>query len=110
MRRVLMMSPHFPPDPSAGTHRVRLLAPRLKAHGWDPVVLTVDPRDYEGRLDPELAALVPGDVEVVRCRADCGSAAVLQLTVLGSIADQRGFMTTSTGPRTVRQTAREGPE
>jgi len=64
-----MISPHFPPDTSAGTHRVRLLAPHLRAFGWEPTVLTVDPRDYEGRLDPDLARLVPEDLEVVRCRA-----------------------------------------
>ena len=69
MRRVLMISPHFPPDSTAGTHRVRLLAPHLQAHGWEPTVLTVDPRDYEGRLDPALAASVPPDLRVVRCRA-----------------------------------------
>lgn len=68
-RKILMISPHFPPDTSAGTHRVRLLAPHLPEHGWEPTVLTVDPRDYEGRLDPELADLVPGGLRVVRCRA-----------------------------------------
>lgn len=69
MRRVLMVSPHFPPDTSAGTHRVRLLAPHLGKHGWEPTVVAVDPRDYEGRLDPELAELVPASVRVVRSRA-----------------------------------------
>ena len=69
MRRVLMVSPHFPPDTSAGAHRVRLLAPHLRRHGWDPTVVTVDPRDYEGRLDPELGELVPVDLRVVRVRA-----------------------------------------
>jgi hypothetical protein len=69
MRRVLMISPHFPPDSTAATHRVRLLAPHLPAHGWQPTVLTVDPRDYEGRLDPDLLASVPPEVRVVRTRA-----------------------------------------
>jgi hypothetical protein len=69
MARVLMLSPHFPPDTSAGAHRVRLLAPHLRRHGWEPTVVTVDPRDYEGRLDPGLADLVPEDLRVVRCRA-----------------------------------------
>jgi hypothetical protein len=64
-----LVSPHFPPDTSAGAHRVRLLAPRLPAHGWEPTVVTVDPRDYEGRLDPGLASLVPAELRVVRCRA-----------------------------------------
>jgi hypothetical protein len=69
MRRLLMISPHFPPDSSAGTHRVRLLAPHLAAYGWTATVLTVAAKDYEGRLDPELAGLVPGSLEVVRSRA-----------------------------------------
>ena len=69
MARVLMVTPHFPPDTSAGAHRVRLLAPHLSRYGWEPTVVTVDPRDYEGRLDGGLAALLPEDLRVVRCRA-----------------------------------------
>src|SRR5438445_10315449 len=69
MRRVLMVSPHFPPDTSAGTHRVRLLAPHLSRYGWKPTVVSIDPRDYEGRLDPDLANLVPASLRVVRSRA-----------------------------------------
>ena len=64
-----MLSPHFPPDTSAGTHRVRLLAPHLPEYGWQPVVVTVDPDRYEGRLDPGLLSLVPASLPVVRCRA-----------------------------------------
>jgi glycosyltransferase involved in cell wall biosynthesis len=69
MRRVLMISPHFPPDSTAATHRVRLLAPHMEGCGWQPTVLTVDPRDYEGRLDPALFDSVPRNVRVVRTRA-----------------------------------------
>src|SRR5437870_2505976 len=68
-RRLLIISPHFPPDSTAGTHRVRLLAPHLRECGWEPTVLTVDARDYEGVLDPVLAESVPADVRVVRVRA-----------------------------------------
>jgi len=68
-RRVLMISPHFPPDSSAATHRVRLLAPHLATYGWEPTVITLDPRDYESRLDRGLAELVRSSLRVVRCRA-----------------------------------------
>ncbi len=77
MRNVLMISPHFPPDSSAATHRVRLIAPHLARYGWQPTVLSIDPRDYEGRLDPDLAASVPPDVRVVRTRAWPASASRL---------------------------------
>ena len=69
IHRVLMVSPHFPPDSSAGTHRVRLLAAHLARHGWEPTVLSVDPRDVPGRLDPTLEALVPAHVRVIHARA-----------------------------------------
>ena len=69
MRRVLMISPHFPPDTSAGSHRVRLLAPYLREFGWEPTVVSVDPESYEGRLDPDLARLVPDSIRVVRVPA-----------------------------------------
>jgi hypothetical protein len=69
VRRVLFISPHFPPDSTAGTHRARLLAPRLRAHGWEATVLTVEPSGYEGPLDRALAESVPEDLQVVRVAA-----------------------------------------
>src|SRR5262249_21478598 len=69
MRRVLMVSPHFPPDSSAASHRVRLLAPHLPDAGWTPTVLTVTASAYEGRLDPDLESLVPPAVRVERVEA-----------------------------------------
>src|SRR5262245_2934246 len=69
IRRVLLISPHFPPDSSAGTHRARLLAPYLSRYGWEPTILTLDPDAYEGQLDHGLPALLPASLRVVRCRA-----------------------------------------
>ncbi len=68
-RRVLMLTPHFPPDTTAGAHRVRLLAPHLPDFGWEPVVVSVAADRYEGAIDPGLLALVPADVRVVRSPA-----------------------------------------
>jgi glycosyltransferase involved in cell wall biosynthesis len=68
-RRLLLVSPHFPPDASAGTHRARLLAKHLPREGWETTVVTVDPRDYEGVVDDELSQLVAPDLDVVRVRA-----------------------------------------
>jgi glycosyltransferase involved in cell wall biosynthesis len=64
-----MVSPHFPPDSSAASHRVRLLAPYLAESGWSPTVVTVDKSAYEGRLDADLEALVPPSLRVVHARA-----------------------------------------
>jgi hypothetical protein len=69
MRRVLMVTPHFPPDSSAAAHRVRLLAPHLPEAGWTPTIVTLDPSAYEGRLDRDLEALVPSGLRIVRAPA-----------------------------------------
>src|SRR5687768_5323646 len=69
VRQVLMIAPHFPPDTGAATHRVRLFAPYLAEFGWEPTVLTVLPSANEGRQDPELAAMVPSGLRVVRAGA-----------------------------------------
>jgi hypothetical protein len=69
MRRVLFVSPHFPPDTSAATHRARLLAPHLEAAGWSPTILTCTPASYATRLDPDLLALVPASLRVERVDA-----------------------------------------
>ncbi len=69
MRRVLIVSPYFPPSTLAGVHRARLLARHLPAHGWEPVVVAVHERHHEEPLDPGLAALVPAQVRVMKTGA-----------------------------------------
>ena len=69
MKRVLFVSPHYPPDNAAGTHRARVLAPYLESCGWRPTVLTVEPSAYEGALDLELEAMSAGRVDVIRAMA-----------------------------------------
>src|SRR5512141_1634744 len=83
VRRVLMISPHFPPDSTAATHRVRLLAPHLAEYGWTPTVLTVDQAGEEGANDHDLAALVPANLDVARTRA--WPAALTRLVGIGDL-------------------------
>lgn len=68
-RTVLIVSPHFPPSSLAGVHRARLIAKRLPEHGWRPIVVRVDERHYTEPGDPDLAALVPVELEQVRTGA-----------------------------------------
>ncbi len=69
LREMVLVSPYFPPSTLAGVHRARHLAKHLPAWGWKPIVLCVDEAFHEQRLDPQLAQLVPGDVEVVKTTA-----------------------------------------
>ena len=69
MKRLIIISPYFPPSTLAGVHRARILATHLPAAGWQPTVLCVHERFYTETTDPELAALLPADLEVVKTKA-----------------------------------------
>ena len=69
MKKVLIIYPHWPPSNLVGVHRVRLIVNELRDCGWEPVVLTVDERDYEEEGAPDSEILVNEDVEVVKVRA-----------------------------------------
>lgn len=46
-RRVLVITYHWPPDAAIGGVRPVKLVAQLKAHGWEPIILTVNPRYYQ---------------------------------------------------------------
>src|SRR5205085_4368567 len=68
-KRVLIVSPHFPPTNAPDMQRVRMSLPYYRACGWEPVVLAIDARDADAVEEPELMATIPADVKIVRCRA-----------------------------------------
>ena len=69
MKRVLMIAYHFPPlAGSSGIQRTLRFVQHLPAFGWEPAVLTADPRAYE-RTSDDLDAEVPPGVPVVRAFA-----------------------------------------
>lgn len=80
MKRVLMVAYHFPPlAGSSGIQRTLRFVQHLPAFGWEPAVLTADPRAYE-RTSDDLNADVPPGVPVVRAFA---LDAARQLSVAG---------------------------
>jgi hypothetical protein len=68
-RNVIIISPYFPPSTLAGVHRARHLAKHLPSAGWTPIIICVDEAFHEQWLDPELAALVPNTVEIIKVSA-----------------------------------------
>jgi hypothetical protein len=70
MKRVLIISPHFPPVNSADMHRVRQSLPYFKEFGWEPVVMTVNEAYIEAySLDSLLMHTIPADIEVHKVKA-----------------------------------------
>jgi hypothetical protein len=50
-------------------HRSRLFAQHLPFFGWEPIILTVDERDYEEELDLNLKLLLPEKQRIEKVRA-----------------------------------------
>lgn len=69
MKKLLIISPHFPPVNAADMHRVRQSLPYFRELGWEPVVVVVDPAYVEQGQDPLLLQTVPEDVEVTKVKA-----------------------------------------
>jgi glycosyltransferase involved in cell wall biosynthesis len=69
MKRVLLIAFHFPPiRHSSGIQRTLKFCSYLRDFGWQPSVLTVDPRVYEVVGDDQMGE-IPPDVPVVRAFA-----------------------------------------
>lgn len=65
MKRLLIVSPHFPPINAPDMQRVRMSLPFYRENGWEPVVLAVGEPWQEGVREPELMATLPADLRVV---------------------------------------------
>lgn len=100
MRRLLIISPHFPPINAPDHQRVRMALPYLNEFGWDADVLTVGTDHVEGLHDPLLALTLPDGICVTSA-----SALPVQFTRrvgLGSIALRTLPFLRGTGNRLIR--------
>lgn len=89
MKKILIISPHYPPSNLAAVHRSRLFAQHLPAFGWEPIILTVHEDYYEEALDWNLHKLLPPEQRIEKVKAfpvtkprligDIGVRAFLQL-------------------------------
>ena len=67
--RVLMIAYHFPPHSgTSGVQRALRFSSYLPDFGWEPIVLTADPRVYDHR-SPDLLSDVRSDLRVIRAPA-----------------------------------------
>lgn len=69
LRRVLIVSPRFPPKNAPDHHRVRMSLPFYRKFGWDPTVLCISPETSDSLDDPALGDSLPRDARVVRIPA-----------------------------------------
>jgi len=64
MKKVVIVSPRFPPVNAADMHRVRQSLPYFREMGWEPHVLAVGERYVNTYRDERLLRTVPSDVRI----------------------------------------------
>jgi hypothetical protein len=69
MKKVLLITSHYPPSNLAAVHRARLFAQHLPGFGWEPIILTVEEQFYEETLDWNLFKLLPTDQRIEKVKA-----------------------------------------
>jgi hypothetical protein len=69
MKKILIVSPHFPPLSTPDMHRVRISIPFFAEFGWQPVVLAVEPDDTGRERDLLLLESLPSTLPVKHVRA-----------------------------------------
>jgi len=65
VKKVLIVSPHFPPINAPDMQRVRMSLPYYRDSGWDPVVLIVGEPWQDGVREPELLATLPTGTRII---------------------------------------------
>lgn len=68
-RRLLIVSPHFPPLNAPDHQRVRMSLPHYAACGWEPVVLCIARDRQCGVIEEELAQTLPAGVRIIEITA-----------------------------------------
>jgi hypothetical protein len=69
MKRVLIVSPHFPPTNAPDQQRVRTSLPYFRENGWEPVILAVDAGSVAAPQEALQCSTLPPNVAVHRVSA-----------------------------------------
>jgi glycosyltransferase involved in cell wall biosynthesis len=99
MKRVLIISPNFPPIAYPDMQRVRMALPFMKECGWEPLILKVDPKEQAGIKDPLLAATLPSDLGV--WQAGCVPLALTRWAGLRNVGLRSFFHIATLGNRII---------
>ncbi len=69
MKRILIISPHFPPANTADMQRVRMSLPYFASLGWEAEVITVYEKYYDVVKDDFLLESIPSNIKIHKVKA-----------------------------------------
>lgn len=69
MKKILLISPHFPPTNGADMHRVRMNVNYFESLGWQPTVVCVNEKHIETLQDELLIQTIPKNINIIKVNA-----------------------------------------
>jgi hypothetical protein len=69
MKRVLIVTPHFPPINAPDHQRIRMALPYFQELGWNVTVLYINSDFIEGIKDPYLTKTIPEEITLIQSNA-----------------------------------------
>lgn len=104
MKKVLIISPYFPPCNTADMQRVRQSLPYMRENGWEPTVLAVDDKYVDAySVDDLLLQTFPQDIKVHKVPAL--KASLTRKVGLGSLSLRAFFSMQKKGDDLLRSEA-----
>ncbi|MBN1250741.1 MAG: hypothetical protein JXR51_10845 [Bacteroidales bacterium] len=69
MKKILIISPNFPPNNTPDLHRIRIMLPHLLDFGWQIDILAVDSKYTEVNIDSFIEKTVPENINIYKVKA-----------------------------------------
>ncbi len=104
MKKVLIVTPNWPPIAYPDMQRVRMAAPYFRQFGWEPLILSLDPDEQPGVKDALLQSTLPMDLK--KWQAKVSRSALASLVGAKSVVWRSLFNFATLGSRII---AKEAP-
>jgi len=69
MKKVIVVAPDFVPSSMPPSLRIRFMINHLSEFGWEPIVVSTDPKYYDWNVDDENYSLLSDNVRICRTKA-----------------------------------------
>ena len=99
MKKILIVTPNWPPISCPDMQRTRMSVPFFEQFGWEPLILRINPDEQEGTKDLDLAKTIP--VSIKSWQSGCLNKKLTSLIDLKSVGLRSFFHLANLGDKII---------
>jgi len=99
MKKILIVTPNWPPISCPDMRRTRMSVPFFEQFGWEPLILRINPDEQEGTKDLDLAKTIP--VSIKSWQSGCLNKKLTSLIDLKSVGLRSFFHLANLGDKII---------